>query len=58
VRRAHVVAGVRDWNGDGRPDIVAKNATGTLYMYPGNGTLTTNGPGTPARAALQRTSKV
>ena len=34
-----VVTVAGDWNGDGTPDILARNATnGDLWLYPGNGT--------------------
>ncbi|MFJ4232856.1 FG-GAP-like repeat-containing protein [Cellulosimicrobium cellulans] len=33
-----VVGGGHDWNGDGRPDLLArKKADGALYLYPSNG---------------------
>jgi FG-GAP-like repeat len=27
-----------DFNGDGKSDVLARGADGTLWMYPGNGT--------------------
>jgi hypothetical protein len=31
-------AGLADWNGDGHQDIVARDSTGLLWLYPGDGT--------------------
>ena len=30
-------AGVRDWDRDGRPDVVARDVSGNLWLYPGRG---------------------
>jgi hypothetical protein len=35
----YTFAGVRDWNGDGHPDVVAEDSSGALWMYPSSGTV-------------------
>src|SRR5205814_1248375 len=30
-------AGVGDFNGDGKPDVISADALGNLYLFPGNG---------------------
>lgn len=35
---AATVAGLGDWNGDGVPDLLARDASGRLQLYPGTGT--------------------
>ena len=42
------IVSVGDLNGDGNPDVVARKADGTLWLYPGNGS---NGFGTPTQLA-------
>lgn len=39
------ITGVRDFNGDGRNDVVAVRDDGTLWFYAGTGTVSTNSPG-------------
>ena len=31
------IVGRGDWNGDGRTDLLARKADGSLWLYPGNG---------------------
>jgi hypothetical protein len=35
---ACTIRGPGDFSGDGRPDILARDAAGSLWLYPGNGT--------------------
>jgi hypothetical protein len=37
-----VLAGFGDYTGDGKADLLARNPTGTLYLYPGTGSVTAN----------------
>ena len=30
------IVGVGDFNGDGHPDVLARDSSGTLWLYPGN----------------------
>ncbi|MFK4109376.1 FG-GAP repeat domain-containing protein [Streptomyces sp. NPDC002176] len=36
------LAGVGDYTGDGKNDLLARSTTGTLYIYPGTGSATAN----------------
>jgi hypothetical protein len=38
------IQGVGDMTGDGRPDVIARDSVGTLWLYPNNGTSTSFGP--------------
>ncbi|SEN70079.1 N-acetylmuramoyl-L-alanine amidase [Actinacidiphila rubida] len=44
----NTMAGVRDVNGDGKPDLVARDSSGTLWFYQGTGT-----PATPFAARVK-----
>lgn len=32
------ITAAHDWDGDNKPDLLARTTTGNLYLYPGNGT--------------------
>ncbi|MFC8710538.1 N-acetylmuramoyl-L-alanine amidase [Streptomyces sp. NPDC057197] len=34
---AYTLAGARDLNGDGKPDLIARDGSGAVYLYPGTG---------------------
>jgi hypothetical protein len=31
------IFGPGDWDGDGHPDVISRNTSGRLLLYPGNG---------------------
>jgi hypothetical protein len=39
----NALTGYGDYTGDGKADLIARSTTGTLYIYPGTGSVTANG---------------